>query len=612
MSYQADLRDFRFALFDLLHVDEMLGKPPFEDLDRETVEQVLTEAERFAREQLAPLNKIGDEEGCRFEHGRVTVPAGFKEAYQAFCELGFLAAGAPADEGGMGLPQAVCLALDEIFVSANCAISNYPALSRACANMLRGRGSEEQKERYLEGLVSGRWQGTMCLTEPQAGSFVGAVRCMARPTEDGHWKLSGQKSFITSANLDMVENVIHFVLARTPDAPVGIKGISLFLVPHLCLDAHGRPAEDNDVHILGIEEKMGIHGSVTTTLSFGDEDDCCAELIGTLHQGIRAMFQVMNEERIQVGLQGQAVGAAAYQEALQYAVERVQGVPITSRSRDPGDQVAIIEHPDVRGMLLSMKAYVEGCRAMLLCAGYHIDRAAAAADDEERSLHAGWVDLLTPICKSYCSDLGFEVTVLAMQVFGGAGYVRESGVEQLLRDGRITSVYEGTNGMQAMDLLFRKVPQAKGALISTWDRELRDFVANHRDHRALGLELRLLDEARARFMEVLASLRGALGEGALEEVALSASPVLRMAGNLMLAWLLLREAIIARQALSARFDLPPGKDERRARLAEMPPAAQLAGKQETACFFLRRILPQNEALALGILARDRSPLDVVF
>ncbi|MBM4319067.1 MAG: acyl-CoA dehydrogenase, partial [Deltaproteobacteria bacterium] len=290
MSYQGDLRDIRFVLFDLLQLGDLLGKPPFAELDRETIEQMLVGAEKFARERLAPLNAVGDRQGCSFHEGRVTVPPGFKEAHRAFCDLGFLSANAPAAEGGMGLPQAVGLALDELFVSANCAYSNYPALTRAGTNMLRQWGSPEQKERYLPGLLSGRWQGTMCLTEAGAGSFVGATRCVARPVPDGGegcWLLAGEKIFISAVNLDMAENVIHFVLARTPGAPPGIRGLSLFLVPHLELDGQGEPAGGNDVKIAGTEEKMGIHGTVTTTLLFGEDGHCAAELVGPQHEGIK-------------------------------------------------------------------------------------------------------------------------------------------------------------------------------------------------------------------------------------------------------------------------------------------------------------------------------------
>lgn len=611
MSYQGDLRDIRFVLFDLLRLDELLGRPPFQELDRDTIEQMLGEGEKFAREQLAPLNSVGDQQGCRYADGKVTVPPGFKDAYRAFCELGFLSAVAPPEEGGMGLPQVVSLALDELFIGANCAFCNYPALTRACANMLREWGSPEQKTRYLEGLVSGRWQGTMCLTEAGAGSFVGATRCIARPDGDGGWLLEGEKIFITSANLDMTENIIHFVLARTPDAPLGIRGLSLFLVPHLRLDEAGRAADDNDVKITGIEEKMGIHGSVTTTLYFGEEGRCRAELIGGLNEGIRVMFQIMNEERVQVGIQGQAVGAAAYNEAVAYARERVQGIPLTSKSRDPKDQVAIIAHPDVRRMLLEMKGYVDGCRAMLLKGGMHIDRARLATDPAEKAYHQGWVELLTPICKAYCSDVGFEVTVLAMQVFGGMGYIRETGVEQLMRDSRIASVYEGTNGIQAMDLLFRKVPQAKGALVQTWSKELEAFTVEQAGHPLLADEIALLEEARQRAGEVIAVLGGRMSRGELDEAALHATPFLRMAGNLMVAWLLLQEAVLAEKQLQT-LGLPGDPEARRERSSHDGQAAHLASKLPTARFFVHHVLAVNEGLARSILSSDRSALDVLI
>jgi len=611
MDYQADLRDIRFVLFDLLHIDDLFGAEPFEELDRETVVQVLEEAEKFSREQLAPLNPVGDQVGCHFADGKVTVPAAFKPVYESFCELGFLAAGAPPEEGGLGLPEAVILAMDELFVSANCAFTNYPALTRACANMLRHWGTPEQKERYMEGLLAGRWQGTMCLTEPAAGSFVGAVRCMAHPTDDGDWRVEGTKSFITSANLDMTDNVVHFVLARTPDAPMGIKGISLFVVDHMLMDADGTIQGDNDVRIVGIEEKMGIHGSVTTTLSFGDDGRCRGQLIGKVNQGLRAMFQIMNEERVQVGLQGQAVGAASYYAALQYARERVQGIPLTVRSRDPQDQVAIIEHPDVRRMLLSMKATVEGCRAMLLKAGAHLARARAATDEGDRAYHNAWVDLLTPICKAHGSDQGFEVTVLSMQVLGGAGYVRESGVEQLMRDSRIASVYEGTNGIQAMDLLFRKATMGGGALMKAWDRELSAFVAEHDEHPALASAIVRLDSARETFGRMVSGLGRHLGRGELDFAALGATAFLRAAGNLMVAWLLLQEAVIAQGRLE-ELGLPVEPAARRKELVANPAAAHLASKLDTARFFVHHRLPENEGLAASVLSNDASPLQVVF
>lgn len=461
-QYQAPLNDMRFALFDLLEVDARFARLGFPDATRDVLDAVLEEGARFTETVLAPLNGVGDRAGCTLDKatGQVTTPPGFREAYAQFVDGGWSGLTSPPEFGGQGLPHAAGIALKEMIDAANLAWGNFPLLSHGATEALLHHGEDWQREVFLKPLVEGRWTGTMCLTEPHSGSDLGLLRTRAEPQGDGSYSITGTKIFITAGEHDMTENIVHLVLARLPDAPAGSKGISLFVVPRQHVGHDGVPGERNGVRCGSLEHKMGIHGSATCVMNF---DGAQGWLVGQPHKGLAAMFTMMNTARLAVGLQGLGLSDRAYQNALRYARERLQmrsasGAKYPDKAADP-----IIVHPDVRRMLLTQKALIEGGRAM----GYHaallVDVAHAAADETEREQADVLLGFMTPIVKACLTEWGVECTYHALQCFGGHGYIAEHGVEQLARDARITTLYEGTTGIQALDLLGRKVLQQRGA-----------------------------------------------------------------------------------------------------------------------------------------------------
>ncbi len=605
-QFRVDLRDLKFNLYEYLRIDRVLGTAPFEEIDRDFVDATLDEAEKLAVGVLAPANEPADREGVRLVDGVPRVPEVFHAAYKAFCENGWMSLCHPPEWEGMGMPRVIGTATDELFIGAAGALNNYLGLSRAAANLLLAVGSEQQQKDWIPGLLSGAVQGTMCLTEAGAGSDVGASTTTATPVEGGLYRIQGTKIFITSGDHDMVENVVHIVLARLPGAPAGSRGLSLFLVPKIRLDG-----TFNDVRVASIEEKLGIHASATCVMNFGDEGQCLGSLIGEPGRGLAGMFHMMNEERIIVGQQGQALAAVAYHAALDYARERVQGSDIGAGKRTRGDKVAIVAHPDVRRMLMTVRAWVEAGRAMLLDTAFLMDRAAAATDPEERRALEGRMALMTPICKAWGSETGFQGCSQAMQVYGGYGYTRDYPAEQYLRDARIASVYEGTNGIQAIDLLFRKATLKGGALLRDQLAELGRWVAEHRDHPSLGALVAAIGRATDELAEVSGHLGGLIASGALRRAALGASPYLTLFGNVIGAWHLGRQALLAHAALEAR-GVPAGGPERAAAIADSEEVRFYAAKLETARFFTFQILPENRMRAAQILSDDTSALDVVF
>ncbi|HVH82016.1 MAG TPA: acyl-CoA dehydrogenase family protein, partial [Stellaceae bacterium] len=453
MTYAAPLADMRLVLDTLGNLDGEAA---------EVKDAVLDEAARFAEEELAPLNRLGDEIGSVLENGVVRTPPGFRDAYRKYVEGGWNAVHSATEIGGQGLPQALAVSLTEMWNSACMGWALCPLLNHGAVEMLSAHGSPEQKARYLDKLVSGEWTGTMNLTEPQAGSDLGALKTRAVPASDGRWgehyRITGQKIFITYGDHDFTDNIVHMVLARLPDAPPGSRGISLFLVPKFLLDGDGRPGERNDVRVLRLEEKLGIHASPTCVMSYGEDGGAIGWRIGEPHRGLEAMFTMMNSERLLVGVQGVAIAERAYQTALGYARSRVQGQPIgLPRAKGNGFETPpIIHHPDVRRMLLSMRAQTEAMRALACYAAAAID---AAHHDPRKQQRA---DLLIPIVKAWCSDKGIEIASTGIQVHGGMGYIEETGAAQHYRDARIAAIYEGTNGIQAGDLVGRKLGRDKG------------------------------------------------------------------------------------------------------------------------------------------------------
>jgi len=559
---------------------------------------VINECYRFCCEVLGPVNALGDEEGCRMEDGQAKVPACYKEAHDKLYEAGWKAVGVSPEYDGQGAPKAVFMATEEFITGANTSLSMYPGLAHGTAELIEEFGTEEQKQKYCHKVYHGAWGGTMCLTEPDAGSDVGASRSKAFKNDDGTYRIEGTKMYISSGDSDMVENVIHLVLARIEGAAPGTKGLSLFIVPKIRVNDDGSLGKPNDVVLAGLEHKMGIKGSVTALLNFGENGECIGELVGGVeHQGMKQMFKMMNGARIFVGVQGIANASSAYLNALAFCRERKQGSSIENFKDPTSPRVTIIEHPDVRRMLLDMKSRVEGIRALAIKLSMHQDFALVATDEKETANHQGVVDVLTPIVKAYGTDEAYRVCVTAMQAMGGAGYISDYGVEQYCRDSRIFTIYEGTNHIQAMDLVGRKLGQRGGANFQQLIGEIAKFVKTHGEHARIGKEVKLLSKAQ----EAVAS--GAMlnlmwsQSGKLKYLDLHANRYLEMMGITTVGWLLLEAATIAEEALA---NVQEGHPDRHF----------YEGKIQSALFFVRNNLPLVPAMAAMMQAEDDSAIAV--
>jgi len=475
--YTAPTADMQFVLHDLLDISKS-DIPGYDELDRSFTAAVLDEAGKLATEVLAPLNPVGDEQGCTLENGVVRTPEGFKDAYDKMREGGWMGLDADPDYGGQGMPYVLGTAVGELFVSANMAFNMYQGLTHGAYSAIHAHGSDQQKATYLPNMIEGRWSGTMNLTEPQCGTDLGLIRTKAEPQDDGSYKITGQKIWISAGEHDLSENIVHLVLAKAPGGGEGTKGISLFIVPKFMVNEDGSLGDRNAVTCGGLEKKMGIHGNATCVMNY---DGATGFLIGELHKGMRAMFTMMNEARLGVGLQGYAQGVVAYQNALAFAQDRLQGRDVTGVKNPDGPADPIIVHPDVRRNLLHQKSFVEGARALAFWGAQMIDRAHRGRDAEAEAM----ISLLTPVIKGFLTDKGFETTVLAQQTLGGSGFTREWGLEQFVRDARITMIYEGTNGIQSLDLVGRKLGQNGGKTVLAFFEMVKDFVKENEDHAEL-------------------------------------------------------------------------------------------------------------------------------
>ena len=541
----ADRRDLEFVLYEQMEIEKLLGQDKFADLNRKMFDMVISEARNFAIKELLPTYAEGDSEGVRFENGQVKVPECFHRPHKLLIEGEWTSMSEDPEVGGQGLPHMMSAAVSEYIVGGNYALANYGRMGHGTGKMVELFGTQAQKDLFLEKLYTGVWGGTMLLTEPNAGSDVGALTTKAVKNPDGTYTLTGEKIFITNGDHDLAENIIHPVLARIEGAPAGTKGISIFLVPKIWVNDDGSIGEPNDIICTGIEEKMGIHASATCSMSMGSKGECRGLLLGEENRGMHIMFVMMNEARVGVGFQGFNHASCAYLYAVNYARERLQGRDLEKFNERDAPQVPIINHPDVRRMLLWMKAHVEGMRSFIYYLSRCFDRMEGAGTEEEKARNLGLADLLTPLVKAYCAQRGFDVCVQAIQVYGGYGYTKEYPVEQLARDCKIASIYEGTDGIQAMDLLGRKLGMQKGAIFMGFMQEVQKTIAAARESESLNVLADNLDAANNRLGEVAMHLGQTAMSPKVKVAFAHAFPFLDAMGDVIMAWMLLWRAAVA-------------------------------------------------------------------
>ncbi|HEV2594277.1 MAG TPA: acyl-CoA dehydrogenase C-terminal domain-containing protein [Sphingomicrobium sp.] len=577
-TYNAPVRETRFILNSVLDIARFANLPGFANASPDVVDAILEEAGRFAAEVLAPLNRIGDEVGCtRNDDGSVTTPPGFKEAYRQFCEAGWPTLTGPEEYGGQGLPQVVGTAVTEYILSANHSFEMYQGLTAGAIASLLVKGSDELKQKYVPTMITGRWTGTMNLTEPHCGTDLGLLKTRGEPNEDGSYSITGTKIFISSGEHDLSENIVHLVLAKIAGAPDNVKGISLFVVPKFLVNEDGSLGERNKLSCGALEKKMGIHGNATCVMNY---DGAKGWLVGEPEKGLAAMFIMMNAARLGVGLQGLAQGEVAYQNAVAYAKERRQGRALRQDERDPNARAdPILVHPDVRRMLLEARAYNEAGRALVLWGALQVDLVRRSPDERERQTADDLLGLLTPVIKGYLTDKGFKAAVEAQQVFGGHGYIREHGMEQFVRDARITQIYEGTNGIQAMDLVGRKLPKEGGRAVRTFFQQVGQDIA---DAERAGDPAGIAGALQPALADLQAATMWLAQNGLAnpDNAGAGAYPYMDLMGLVALGWMWLKIAAASKRALD---EGAPDRPFHEAKLI-------------TARFYAERELPLSTAL----------------
>lgn len=588
-TYKVPIRDMRFVLHELLEAERQFAElPGGEEASADLIDAILEEGAKLCENVVFPTNRTGDMEGCRLDNGTVRTPSGFKEAYEAITAGGWTSLACDPEFGGQGLPHTLSVFFEEMLQSSNMALSLYQGLTRGAYVAIRAHGTDELKRTYLPKLADGTWSGVMCLTESHAGTDLGMMRTRATPSDDGTYRVTGTKIFITGGDQDITENIIHLVLARLPDAPEGVKGISMFLVPKFLVNEDGSIGERNSFACGSIEHKMGIRGSSTCVMNY---DNAIGYLIGEPHKGLRAMFSMMNHERLMVGQEGLAQGEVAYQSAVEYARERVQGRSLSGAKAPDRPADPIMVHPDVRRMLLTGRAFNEAARALLGWVSLHVDISERHPDAERREHADDLVALLTPVVKAYFTDFGSDVCNLCLQVFGGHGYISEWGMEQLVRDARIAQIYEGANGIHALDLAGRKVSMHGGRLVERYLETLNEFVATHAD-----------DTDMQEFVEPLAGAVAGLeaatrwvmeaGAGDPEEVGAASYDYMRLMGLVSLGYMWARAAAVA---------LPKVAGDN---------SGFYQAKLDTARFFMKRLLPQADAFGATLRAGSGTLMDM--
>jgi alkylation response protein AidB-like acyl-CoA dehydrogenase len=582
-SYRAPLHDYRFALTELFDAERLSRYPGFEDATPDLLLTVLDEAGRFCEEALVPLNLPGDAEGCTWDAGRVRTPAGFPAAWRAYVDAGWLGLACDPAHGGQGLPRLLRFLVDEMTCAANLSFAMFPGLTLGAYEGIAAHATAELRDRWLSRLLSGDTTGTMCLTEAHAGTDLGLIRTRAVPVDDGSFRVTGTKIFISAGEHDLAHNIVHLVLARLPDAPAGTRGISMFLVPRALPDEDGVPGRPNGVTCRSIEHKMGIRASPTCVLDF---ENATGWLVGEPHRGLRAMFTLMNAARLGVGLQGLGLAEASYQNAVAYARDRRQGRALGGARTDADEADPILLHPDIRGGLLAMRSFIEGARALTVWTGLYIDQETKDPDPTRREEAADFIALMTPVIKAFFTDLGFASTNIGLQTFGGHGYIREFGMEQFVRDARIGQIYEGTNHIQALDLVGRKLTEGDGRLARRYADQLESVIATARDEPRLGEFVEPVAAAVNRLRQATTTLIGRAARDPAEAGG-TASDYLHLFGYVALGhmWLLMARASLAR--LDAGGALPRTFYE-----------AKLA----TARYYVQRTLPRTESLRSSIEA----------
>jgi len=608
-----DERDQQFILYEMLEAEKLCEHEKYADFSKDMFDMILTEAQKFATEEILPTLAESDKQGCRLEDGQVYVPECFHKPYKLFCEGGWIGMCVPPEEGGQGLPQTVATAAVDWFYH-NFAFVAYPFATEGAAHLILTYGTEEQKRTYMDKMLQGVWGGTMALTEPNAGSDLGNMTTKAIRQPDGTFKIQGTKIFITGGDHDLAENVIHPVLARIEGDPAGTKGISIFIVPKYLANGDGSLGKRNDYEIANIEEKMGIHGSATCLINFGDNNECYAELLGEERQGMKVMFQMMNEARLAVGMQGLCSGSIAYLHALQYAKDRLQGSSLMEFKNPEAPRVPIIQHPDVRRMLLWMKSSVDSMRALIYFTAYCFDMEHLAADDAEKQKWIGFAEILTPIVKAYSSDIGFRVTEQAMQIYGGYGFCSEYPVEQFMRDEKIASIYEGANGIQALDLIGRKLGMKKGAYFMSLLGEMNNTIAKYKDVDGMADIAGEVQNAVNKLAEMGLYFATCGKEGKFLVPINNAYPFLMLMGKIVSAWFLLWQAGVAQGKLDglakeAGID-PADKAALAGLIKDNKDAAFYSGKIYSARYFVLNVLPEIDAAIVAIKNEDMSILEI--
>lgn len=586
--YNAPLEDILFVLNDVVGIADLNKLKGYEDVTPDLVQSILEECSKLCANEIAPLNLSGDQEGCHFENGMVRTPKGFKEAYKLFIDAGWQALSGDKEFGGQGMPKSIDFTVSEMLCSANLSFSMYPMLTHGAYEALKNHGTDDLKKTYLPKLIEGSWSGTMCLTEPHCGTDLKLLRTKAVPQNDGSYKLTGTKIFISAGEHDLTDNIVHLVIARTPDAPEGIKGISLFIVPKFIPKADGSLGPRNGVYCGSIEHKMGIKASSTCVMNF---DEAQGYLVGNLNEGMKCMFTMMNAARLGVGMQGLGLAEVAYQNAVIYAKERLQGRSLSGVKCPEKPADPLIVHPDIRKMLMTIKSFVEGARALAYDVAYHIDISMLHNDPKIREEADDYVSLMTPIIKAFLTDYGFESTNLALQVFGGHGYIVEHGMEQFVRDARISQIYEGANGIQALDLVGRKLSQHSGRLMRQFFPVIDQFVRDHKENPGMADFIQPLADGLSKLQQatMYVAQKGMMDK---EEAGAAASDYCRLFGYIALAHMWAKMAKVSLEKMNG----------------ENPDFYR--NKLSTARFYMSRMMPNSGALLTSIQAGKKSIMEL--